>query len=78
MAKICSLALEGDFAGALEIHRKWYPLMDVNFCETSPGPLKYAMSQMGLLEANYRLPMAPISAENRAKVDAVLSQLELT
>lgn len=78
MAKICSLALEGDFAGALEIHRKWYPLMDVNFCETSPGPLKYAMSRMGLLEANYRLPMAPISAENRAKVDAVLSQLKLT
>jgi 4-hydroxy-tetrahydrodipicolinate synthase len=78
MAQICSLALEGDFAAARGIHREWYPLMDVNFCETSPGPVKYAMSQMGLLEANYRLPMAPISAENRAKVDAVLSQLKLT
>lgn len=78
MAQICSLALEGDFAAARALHREWYPLMDVNFAETSPGPVKYAMSKMGLLEANYRLPMAPISAENRAKVDAVLSQLKLT
>ena len=78
MAQICSLALEGDFAAARAIQREWYPLMDVNFCETSPGPVKYAMSRMGLLEANYRLPMAPISAENRTKVDAVLSQLKLT
>ena len=65
-------------AAARAIQREWYPLMDVNFCETSPGPVKYAMSRMGLLEANYRLPMAPISAENRTKVDAVLAQLKLT
>ena len=59
------------------------PKVDFNLylitdCETSPGPVKYAMSRIGLLEANYRLPMAPISAENRAKVDAVLAQLKLT
>jgi 4-hydroxy-tetrahydrodipicolinate synthase len=78
MAQICSLALKGDFAAARAIHKQWCPLMDVNFTETSPGPVKYAMSRMGLLEANYRLPMAPISAENRAKVDAVLSKLKLT
>ncbi len=77
MAHICDLALKGNFAGALDIHRKFYPLMDVNFCESSPGPVKYAMAQMGLLEANYRLPIAPISEESRAKVDTVLSQLEL-
>ena len=69
---------EGDFAAARAIHREWYPLMDVNFVETSPGPVKYAMSRMGLLEENYRLPMAPISDESRAKVDAVLSQLKPT
>lgn len=77
MAQICDLALKGNFASALDIHRKFYPLMDVNFCESSPGPVKYAMAQMGLLEANYRLPIAPIAAESRAKVDTVLSQLEL-
>lgn len=77
MAKICSLALEGDFAGARAIHREWHPLMEVNFCETSPGPVKYALAKMGLLEPNYRLPMAPISAENQARVDAVLSQQKL-
>lgn len=77
MAHICDLALKGNFASALDIHRKFYPLMDVNFCESSPGPVKYAMAQMGLLEANYRLPIAPIAAESRAKVDTLLSQLEL-
>jgi 4-hydroxy-tetrahydrodipicolinate synthase len=77
MAQICNLASQGNFAGALHVHRKYYPLMDVNFCESSPGPVKYAMAQMGLLEANYRLPITPITAESRAKVDAVLSQLEL-
>ncbi len=77
MAQNCDLALKGNFASALDIHRKFYPLMDVNFCESSPGPVKYAMAQMGLLEANYRLPIAPIAAESRAKVDTVLSQLEL-
>lgn len=77
MVQICKLASQGNFAGSLHVHRKYYPLMDVNFCESSPGPVKYAMAQMGLLEANYRLPIAPITAESRAKVDAVLSQLEL-
>ncbi len=77
MAKLCQLALDGDFVGAREVHRKCYPLMDVNFCETSPGPVKYAMAKMGLLKEIYRLPMVPIAAANRAKVDAVLGELGL-
>ena len=77
MAKLCDLALAGDFAGALDVHRKYHPLMEVNFCETSPGPVKYAMARMGLLEETYRLPMVPIAAESKAKVDRVLASLGL-
>ncbi len=73
MAKLCELALAGDFAGARAIHRKYHPLMTVNFCETSPGPVKYAMARMGLLEESYRLPMVPIASESKAEVDAVLA-----
>ena len=78
MAELCNLGLAGDFAGALALYRKYHPLMEVNFCETSPGPVKYALSRMGLCEEVYRLPMCPITAENKAKVDAVLASLGLT
>lgn len=77
MAAICDLCLKGDFAKARELHRRYQPLMDVNFCESSPGPLKYAMARMGLLEETYRLPMVPPTAESKAKIDAVLASLEL-
>lgn len=77
MTKICELASAGDFAGALAVHRRYYPLMDVNFVETSPGPVKYAMAKMGLLEPNYRLPIVPVTPETAAKVDGVLRGLGL-
>lgn len=78
MANLCELALKGDFAGALAVHRKFHPLMEVNFCETSPGPVKYAVARMGLCQEIYRLPMVPIAPENRAKVDAVLGSLGMS
>jgi 4-hydroxy-tetrahydrodipicolinate synthase len=77
MAELCNLALAGDFAGALRIHRKYHALMEVNFCETSPGPVKYAMARMGLCEEIYRLPMVPIAAESKAKVDKTLAAVGL-
>lgn len=75
MAKLCDLCRQGDFAAARALHRKLYPLMAVNFCETSPGPVKTAMEIMGLLKANYRLPMVPVTPESRAKLEAVLQDL---
>jgi len=75
MAKLCDLCLQGDFVAARAVHRRLYPLMTANFCETSPGPVKAAMEMMGLLKANYRLPMVPITPESRAKLEAVLRDL---
>lgn len=78
MARLCECALAGDFEGARRLHNRYLPLMDVNFCETSPGPVKVAMESMGLLEeARYRLPMTRPSSASCALVTDVLVSLGL-
>jgi 4-hydroxy-tetrahydrodipicolinate synthase len=76
-AKLTKLALAGDLAGARALQRQWFSLMEVNFCETNPGPVKAAMAIMGLLEPVFRLPMVPPSEANRAKIEAVLKSSSL-
>jgi 4-hydroxy-tetrahydrodipicolinate synthase len=71
-SKLTKLALTGDLAGARGLQRQWFALMEVNFCETNPGPVKAAMAMMGLLDPVFRLPMVPPSEANRAKIEAVL------
>lgn len=75
MAELCDRCLAGDFAGARPIHRRWLPLMDANFFETNPGPVKFAMAEMGLLEARYRLPLTAVTAGNRQRVREVMESL---
>lgn len=77
MAQLCEACLKGDFTAAREIHTRYLPLMDVNFIESSPGPVKAAMAMMGLLELHYRLPMVPPRTESRAKIEKVLNKLSL-
>ena len=69
--------MAGDFAGARAIHRKYLPLMDINFVESNPIPVKAAMSLMGLLEPVWRLPLVAPKAENLQKIRAVLESLEI-
>ena len=76
-SKLTQLALAGDFAGARALQRQWFALMEVNFCEANPGPVKAAMAMMGLLEPVFRLPMVPPSEANRAKIEAVLKSTGL-
>ena len=75
--KLTQLALAGDFAGARSLQRQWFALMEVNFCEANPGPVKAAMAMMGLLEPVWRLPMVAPSDANRAKIEAVLKSTGL-
>jgi 4-hydroxy-tetrahydrodipicolinate synthase len=77
MRSIVDAALAGDFARARELHYKLLPLMDANFVESNPIPVKAAMAMMGLIEENYRLPLVPISAANREKLQKVVEQLGL-
>jgi 4-hydroxy-tetrahydrodipicolinate synthase len=72
MTTLAQLAIEGNFAGARAMQRKWLPLMEVNFVESNPIPVKAALAMMGLCEPVWRLPMTPPSELNRAKIEAVL------
>jgi 4-hydroxy-tetrahydrodipicolinate synthase len=77
MARLTRLALAGDFPAARGIHRRVHPLMEINFVESNPIPVKAAMAQMGLLEPEWRLPLVAPKAENEARIRAVLESLEL-
>jgi 4-hydroxy-tetrahydrodipicolinate synthase len=75
MSQMTNLALDGKWNEARELHYRLLPLMDVNFIESSPGPVKAAMAMMGLLEENFRLPLVPIMEKSRARVREVLVNL---
>jgi 4-hydroxy-tetrahydrodipicolinate synthase len=77
MTRIVKLANGNDFAAARELHNRWFPLMDVNFIETNPIPVKTALALMGLCEPTLRLPMVPPKPENLAKIRGVLESTGL-
>jgi 4-hydroxy-tetrahydrodipicolinate synthase len=77
MSQIVELAEKGDYAAARRLFGWLLPLLQVNFVESNPIPVKAAMAAMGLLEENYRLPMVPPSAAAREKVVRVLQNLKM-
>lgn len=77
MSRMVEAALAGDFEEARALHFRLLPLMNVNFIESSPGPVKAAMAMMGLLEENYRLPLVPVHETSRERVRQVLAEVGL-
>jgi 4-hydroxy-tetrahydrodipicolinate synthase len=77
MSRLTRAALLGDFQTAREIHRRFHPLMEINFVESNPIPVKAAMAEMDLLEPVWRLPLVAPKAENQARIRTVLESLEL-
>jgi 4-hydroxy-tetrahydrodipicolinate synthase len=77
MVKMVEAAERNDFAAARAIHARILPLMSINFVESNPQPVKYAMAAMGLLEETFRLPMVSPRAESKEKINAVLKDLGL-
>ncbi len=79
--KLCSrfqeACLKGDFAAALAIQDQLMPLHDALFVESSPGPVKYAASLLGLCAPDTRLPLAPITEATKAKVKAAMVHARL-
>lgn len=69
--------LNGKWEKARALHYKLLPLMNVNFIESNPIPVKTALAMMGLIEESFRLPLCPISEKNREKVRQVLYSLKL-
>lgn len=70
-------ALKGNFVKAREAHYRLLDLMNANFIESNPIPVKAAMAMMGLLEDLYRLPLTPLSEASRPKLEAALRALNL-
>jgi len=77
MARLTSLCLEGDFPAAREMQRRLHALMEINFIESNPGPVKAALGLMGLIEPVLRLPAVPPKPESVMKIEKVLLGLGL-
>ena len=77
MTYLTALCLKGDFTRAREIQRRYQALMEVNFVESNPIPVKAAMAEMGLLEPVWRLPLVAPKAENQERIRDVLASLGL-
>ncbi len=75
MSRLADLALAGRWDEARALHYRLLALMDANFIESSPGPVKAAMAAMGLLEEQFRLPLVPVKETTRARMREVLHAL---
>jgi 4-hydroxy-tetrahydrodipicolinate synthase len=77
MAELTRLALAGKWDAARERHYRLLPLMEANFLESNPGPVKAAMALMGLLDEQFRLPLVAVQDQTRARLRVVLTELGL-
>ena len=77
MSEMTRAALDNDWVRARRIHRKYLPLMQANFIESNPMPVKAVLAMMGRIEENYRLPMVRMKAETRAKLQAIAAEAGL-
>ncbi len=78
VSSLVGAALAGDFAQALTLHNRLYPLFRDLFVDTNPVPVKAAMARLGLLEEVYRLPLCELGGPQRAVLEATLDKLGLT
>jgi 4-hydroxy-tetrahydrodipicolinate synthase len=77
MAAMTRAALKNDWTTARTIHRKYLPLMQANFIESSPLPVKAVLAMMGKIEENYRLPLLPMRRDTRSKLQKVATEVGL-
>ncbi len=77
ITQLAHLLLDGKLAEARQLHFRLLPLMQANFLETNPIPVKAALAMMGMIEEIYRLPLVPMKPENRAKLEKVMAALGL-
>ena len=77
MARLTDFALSGEWAAARALHYRLLPLMEANFIESNPGPVKAALAALGLLEEHLRLPLVPVQEQTRTRLRAALAELGL-
>lgn len=77
MTDLTSSALSGNWDTARKIHYEWLDLMSANFIETNPQPVKTALSMMGLIKENFRLPLTCMEDKNKAALKSILQKYKL-
>jgi 4-hydroxy-tetrahydrodipicolinate synthase len=77
MAEMTRAALNNDWTTARQLLRKYLALMQVNFIESSPMPVKAVLAMMGRIEEAYRLPMVPMRRDTRSKLQKIASEAGL-
>src|SRR5579884_1088219 len=77
MSEMTRAALANDWKKARTMLRKYLPLLQANFIESNPMPVKAVLAIMGMMEENYRLPMVRVKPDTRAKLEKLVSELEL-
>ena len=77
MSRMTNAALANKWDEARLLFRKYLPLMQGNFIESSPGPVKAVLAMMGRIEEVYRLPLVPVKKETRAKLEKVAAEVGL-
>ncbi len=77
MATMTRAALDNDWNTARSIHRKYLALMQANFIESSPLPVKAVLTMMGKIEENFRLPLLPMRRDTRSKLQKVATEAGL-
>ena len=77
MAQLTELALSGEWEAARALHYRLLPLMEANFIESNPGPVKAALALRGLIGEHYRLPLVPVQEQTRARLGTLLRELGL-
>jgi 4-hydroxy-tetrahydrodipicolinate synthase len=76
-SNVLRLCLKGNWTEALRLHYRLLPLMNINFIESSPTPVKTALAMMGMMEETLRLPLVPLTEPSRVKLKNTLAGLKL-
>jgi 4-hydroxy-tetrahydrodipicolinate synthase len=76
-SRMIRFALDGQFKESRELHYRLLSLMELNFIESNPIPVKAALAMMGRIQEEYRLPLLKMTEPNRAKLRSVLLDLGL-
>jgi 4-hydroxy-tetrahydrodipicolinate synthase len=77
MSAMTRAALNNDWTTARSLHRKYLPLMQANFTESSPMPVKAVLAMMGRIEEVYRLPLVPMRRDTRSRLQKVAAEAGL-
>jgi 4-hydroxy-tetrahydrodipicolinate synthase len=77
MAALTRAALDNDWATARSLNRKYLALMQANFIESSPLPVKAVLAMMGKIEEVYRLPLLPMRRETRSRLQKIVTDVGL-